>query len=328
MGGEAASVPTSDDPKPNSAGEAPTGDEPAPTVGYGWEAEIDETDFGASDELEGQVDAAIEDNSPESDPAEPPAPEPTPAPAVPTLGAPQSAPPAPSAPPPPAPKPAVSAHSALPGLPHDDSPVVRQWAQSVLNAPVEQRQQLLQSAPGDVGGKVMERLMAVDQAHTRLRADPYSFIGELAEQRAADLMEKSVFAERFKRLEQLVLGKAGEEFLTKHKIAAPAERLEFNALVSGGLDAQKAAEILSMKRRLAELEGKSGKVDTKQRELEAIKANARAQQSGKGKGRATDLIGQRQKELDAAGTNVVKIAQINEKYEKAGLPPGRLKRDT
>ena len=327
MGGEASSVPSSDDSKQVSEGEAPTGAAPEPTVGYGWEAEIDETEFGDENDLDGQTPTpSIEDNSPDPTPEEPPVDAPPP-PAQPTFAPPPAAqqPAAPPvAPPPPAPKPAASFGS----LPHDDSPVVREWTAHLLNTPVEQRQQVLASAPGDTGSKVAERLMALDKAHGKLRTDPFGFIGELAEQRAADLMEKSVFADRFRRLEALVLGKAGEEFLAKHKIAAPTERQEFDGLVRSGLGADKAAEIVAMKRRLAELEGTGQRVAAKERQIEATKASARAQQSGKGKGRVVDLVGQRQKELDAAGTNAVKIFQINEKYEKAGLPPGRLKRNT
>lgn len=327
MGGESASVPNSDDPQQVSEGEAPTGAEPEPTVGYGWEAEIDETEFGDDNDLDGQTPTpSIEDNSPDPTPVGDDEPAETPPPAQPTFTPPAAAQQPPAPPPaPPAPKPAAPAYASLP---HDDSPVVREWTAHLLNTPVEQRQQVLASAPGDTGAKVAERLMALDKAHGKLRTDPFGFIGELAEQRAADLMEKSVFAERFKRLEALVLGKAGEEFLAKHKIAAPTERQEFDGLVRSGLDAHKAAEIVAMKRRLAELEGTGQRVAAKERQIEATKASARAQQSGKGKGRVVDLVSQRQKELDAAGTNATKIFQINEKYEKAGLPPGRLKRNT
>lgn len=322
MGGEDASVPISNDPKPEAGVEAAKADETEPKVGYGWDAEIDETEFGAENTLDEQ--SSIDDNSPDP-PLEEPAAE-TPPPSEPI--APPS-PAAPPAPPPVQPPPAPRGQTTpLPSLPHDDSPVVRMWTQNVLNAPVEQRQQLLQSAPGDVGKQVMERLMSLDQARQRFASDPYAFIGELAESRAADLMEKSVFADRFKRLEAIVLGKAGEDFLAKHKITESADRQHFNGLIAKGLDAASAAEIVAMKRRLGELEGTSQRVRAKETQIEATKASARAQQSGKGKGRATDLVGQRAKELEAAGTNPLRILQINEKYESLGLPAGRLKRTT
>lgn len=326
MGEEEASVPSNtSDPNPNPGDKSATADESTPKTGYGWEAEIDETEFGAENTLD--EPSSIDDNSPDP-PLEEPAAE-TPPPSEP------SAPPSPAAPlpaPPPAqPPPAPRGQTTplpLPSLPYDDSPVVRMWTQNVLNAPVEQRQQLLQSAPGDVGKQVMERLMSLDQARQRFASDPYTFIGELAESRAADLMEKSVFADRFKRLEAIVLGKAGEDFLAKHKITESADRQHFNGLIAKGLDAASAAEIVTMKRRLGELEGTSQRVRAKETQIEATKASARAQQSGKGKGRATDLVGQRARELEAAGTNPLKILQINEKYESLGLPAGRLKRTT
>ena len=323
MGDDEASVPTSEPTQANPGDESAKAGELEPALGYGWNVEIDETDFGESDALDDG--SAVNDNSPDPAPLvepaadTPPAPLEPPAPVAPPIPAAPVAQAPPTQPPPAAPKPPAYA------LPHDDSPVVREWTAHLLNTPVEQRQQLLATAPGDVGGKVAERLMGLQKAMSRFQNDPHGFIGELAEQRAADLMEKSVFADRFRRLEALVLGKAGEEFLTKHKIVAPQERAEFDGLVRRFGSAEAAVEHMTLRRRLAELEGTSQRVRAKEQTIDATKASARAQQSGKGRGRATDLAAERQKELNAAGTDVLKIASINEKYEKQGLPAGRLK---
>lgn len=313
-----ASVPPGDDPKPTEATKEPA---EASTEGeadesWGWDAEISDADeeLGISEETPDAPRESVTDNSVDDtpQPSEDEAPTQAPPPAAPVMPLPPgfkdwnevlaAAQSAVRQAPPTKPK--------FPGLPHDDDPAVRRLAEQVLNAPLEQRAQILQAAPGELGARVAQRLHATEEALLRLRSDPYAFVKEAADAMAREAMESSVFADRFRKLEDVVYRQRGQQFLQEHKLSS-AEQADLASLLSDGVKPERAVQIVVQQRELRNLKGREGRVSSQQRQIEANKAASRAQQAGKGRGRVPDTT--LKAEFKAAGTDVVKLAKLAER---------------
>lgn len=304
-----ARVTPSDDPKPTAAAsetKVEEGDEPE---NYGWDAEFDKTDYADL----GLPADADEPTSDEDNSLDPP-PEPVAA-EVPAPSAPTPPPPAPVSTPPPAP---AEAPRRVPFLPYEADRQTVGLVEKVLSTNPAERKALLDAQPAAAREKAIERLHAIDDVHRKFYANPVGYLNEVAGDLLEELLNSHAFSSRFKRVESLVLKDAGERFFNEHKIAG-AEREAFGKLVQNGMSAETAREHLAMKRRLAELEGRAGKVASKEQQIDAQKASARAQQNGKSRGRSPDLKKQRQVELKNVGTDSVKIAKILQKYERLGL---------
>lgn len=329
------SVPPSDDPKPDVADEleATAEGEDGETGGFGWEAKFDETDVGLDLPVDPDDPTSDEDNSPDTPPTDEPQSSDAPS-SAPTTGLPpvpegfkswdevaavakSTRAPAPSQPPPPSSTP-------LPALRHDDDPIVKDLARQFLALPQGERQGALQRLPSDVGSKVLARLHDRDKAIESFTNDPFAFVRQVAEVMAAETMEQSAFASRFRDVEAGFKRSLAERFVADNKLA-PAELGELHKLVSSGMPHGMAVQWIARERELTALRGKSGKVADAQRQIDANKQAARAQQSSKGRGRAADLEKNRRAELKAAGTDAMKIAKINDKYERLGSPLGPTK---
>lgn len=334
MADTSASVPPSDDPKPDVAdeSEATADDEDGEPGGFGWDAEFDKTDPDLDLPVEDDDPPSDDDNSPDTPPAaDPGSPEASPQ-SSPTTGLPPvpegfkdwnevalvaKATRAPAQPPPPSGPP-------LPALRHDDDPVVKDLARQFLALPANERQNALGRLPGDVGSKVVARIHDRDKAIESFTNDPFAFVRQVAEAMAVETMEQSPFASRFRDVESQVKRQLAERFVQDNKLEQ-AELGELHKLVASGMPHNMAVQWIARERELAALRGKSGKVADAQRQIDANKQAARAQQSAKGRGRSADLEKNRRAELKAAGTDALKIAKINDKYERLGSPLGPTK---
>lgn len=329
MADTSASVPPSDDPKPSTAepkAKAEGADEPQ---SYGWDAEFDKTEF-ADDELPsdtlGEGDENADSTSDENN--SPPTPTETPSSEQPADPAPAPA----GRPPVPegfasweealaavkavrAPAPQAAPPSRLPALPHDEDDLVRELADTLIATPPEHKASVLSRAPAELQSKAIQRLDAVDKAVTRFRNDPIGFARDIAARTAEEVMENSPFAARFRWVEKQLQQQVGEKFFAEKKLVGE-DRTAFASLVKRGVDPDLASQIVAERKELARLKGTEGKVGEKQRQIDAQKNNARAQQDGKGRGRAPDLEKAKKAELKAAGTNILKIAAVHEKYDR------------
>jgi len=316
MSDTSASIPPSDDPKPQDSTEAPAeaGTEGEENEAWGWDAETTEYDEGVEDAAEEPTEtpeSVVTDNS-DSDtppPAEPaPAPSPSGLPAgfkswQEVLAVAQRAVATP-------PAPAAKLAARLPSLPFDDDPSVKQLASQVQNAPPEQQAALLQAMPGEVGARVVQRLTAANDALNRLRSDPIGFAREIADATAREVMESSAFAERFRKVEDAVYRQRGQQFLQEHKLSSH-EQADLAQLLEDGVRPERAVQIVVQQRELKNLKSREGRVSSQQRQIEANKAASRAQQGSKGRGRVPDSS--LKSEFKAAGTDVVKLAKLAER---------------
>lgn len=330
-----ASVPPSDDPKPDVADEpeATAEDEDGESGGFGWDAEFDKTDPDLDLPVDLDETPSDDDNSPDTPPtADTGSPKASPQSSPVATGLPPvpegfkdwnevalvaKATRAPAQPPPPSSPP-------LPALRHDDDPVVKDLAKQLLSLPPGERANAVSRLPGDVGSKVVARIHDRDKALEELTSDPYAFVRRVAEIMAAETMEQSPFAARFRVVEDGFKRSLAERFVADNKLE-PAELGELHKLVASGMPHNLAVQWIARERQLAALQGKSGKVADAQRQIDANKQAARAQQSAKGRGRSADLEKNRRAELKAAGTDALKIAKINDKYERLGSPLGPTK---
>ena len=325
-----ASVPPSDDPKPSTAEPEAKAEGDDDTQGYGWDAEFDKTAFADDDipsDVLGEGDEADETTSDDNN--SPPTPTETP-----SSGQTADPAPPPSARPPVpegfaswedalaavkaatrAPAPQAAPPSRLPSLPHDEDNLVRELADALIATPPEHKASVLSRAPAELQNKAIQRLDAVDKAVTRFRNDPIGFARDIAARTAEEVMENSPFAARFRWVERQLQQQVGEKFFTEKKLVGE-DRTAFASLVKRGVDPDLASQIVAERKELARLKGTEGKVGEKQRQIDAQKNNARAQQDGKGRGRAPDLEKAKRVELKAAGTDVIKIAAVHEKYDR------------
>lgn len=215
------------------------------------------------------------------------------------------------------PSPRVETPSAqrrtLPSLPFDDDPVVKRIVGQLTAATPQERLDAVKALPGEVGARVVQRLDALGDAHTKLRNDPHGFIREITDAVTRDVLEGSVFAERFTRLENEFYARTGQEFLTQHKITS-AEQAELLKLAKV-MPRDEALKVLNERRELRELRAMKQGLDTKGRQIEANQAASRAQQGAKGAGRKPAIDWK--KEFKAAGTDALKLAKVAERKARA-----------
>ena len=206
-----------------------------------------------------------------------------------------------------------AAKRTLPSLPFDDDPVVKRIVGQLAAVTPQERAEAVKTLPGEVGARVVQRLDALGDAHTKLRNDPQGFIREITDAVTRDVLENSVFAERFTRLEDQFYARTGQEFLTQHKITS-AEQAELLDLAKK-MPRDEALKVLNERRELRELRRLKQGLDTKGRQIEANQAASRAQQGAKGAGRKPGVDWK--KEFKAAGTDALKLAKVAERKARA-----------
>lgn len=131
---------------------------------------------------------------------------------------------------------------------------MKDLARQFLALPQGDRQGALQRLPSDVGSKVLARLHDRDKAIESFTNDPFAFVRQVAEVMAAETMEQSAFAARFRDVESQVKRSLAERFVADNKLA-PAELGELHKLVAGGMPHNMAVQWIARERELAALKG-------------------------------------------------------------------------